>query len=118
MAQEEGLQLDADEEMAVRSKTTDFFMDLLDEQVENMPVSEEDITVSIRRIALAEKCQQQLADREGCSAASYDWDGNAYEQLLEQQELKVNDRIWDRITVGNISLRHGRANFINGMEDT
>jgi hypothetical protein len=116
LAKEENMQLDMEEEKAFQNAVTDFWMDLLDEQVEHMPVSDEYIVEAIRRATLAEKYQQQLAEQEGHSFASYNWDGYYYGQLLEEQDFEINDAVWDRITVGNISLRHGQANYINGYE--
>ena len=60
-AVENGLILDAEEEQRLRNAISDFWMDLLDDQAEKMPVSDEYITEAMRKIALAEKYQAQLA---------------------------------------------------------
>ncbi len=113
-ATEENLTLDAEEEKSYRNALTDFWMDLLDEQVEQMPVSDEYIIETMHKIALAEKYQIMLAEKMGDSYASYQWDGYGYKKWREKQDVKVNDKLWERITVGNISLRHGTPNYING----
>ncbi len=115
MSIEEGLILDAEDETYLSNSISDFWMDLYDEQLENISVSEEFITVTMRKIALAEKYQVLLAEKTGNSYNSYDWDGANYEKLLEEQDLEINDRIWDRIVVGDISLDHDLPNYVNGQ---
>lgn len=116
LAKEEGIALDAEEQKSCQNAIADFWMDLLDEQVEHMPVSDEYIVETVRKAALAEKYQEILAKQEGRTKASYAWDGYYYKQLLDEQKLKINDKIWERITLGNISLRHGKPNYINGYK--
>ena len=50
-AVEEDMTLDAGEEQLLRNVISDFWMDLLDEQMEKMPVSEEYIMEAMRQIA-------------------------------------------------------------------
>lgn len=110
----EGLALDSEEQRACENAVTDFWMDLLDGQQENLPVSDEYIVEAIRRAALAQKYQQELAEKEGVSFASYNWDGSRYEALEEEQDLEIRTSLWDRINVGNVTLRHGSADAVNG----
>ena len=113
-AVEENLTLDAKEEKQLRNAISDFWMDLLDEQLEKMPVGDEYIAEAMRQIALAEKYQAKLAKKNGKSYASYQWDGYEYQKWLEKQTVKINDKLWDKITVGDITLSHGSPNYING----
>lgn len=111
-----GLQLDATEQRRLENTEADFWMDLLDEQADNLPVSDEYLVETMRRIALAEKYQAQLARQEGHSYTSYSWNGGYYNKWLETQDVTINDKIWDRISVGNITLTHDKVNYINGYE--
>lgn len=113
-AVEENLALNAREEQRLRNAISDFWMDLLDGQLEKMPVSDEYIMEAMRHIALAEKYQTKLAKAKGKSYASYQWDGYEYQKWLEKQDVKVNEKLWEKITVGDISLSHGAPNYING----
>ena len=70
----------------------------------------------MRRIALAEKYQAQLAKQEGHSYTSYAGNGGYSNKWLETQDVTINDKIWDRISVGNITLTHDKVNYINGYE--
>ena len=118
MAKEEGMTLNAQEQKACENATMDFWMDLLDGQRENMPVSDEYIVEAIRRAALAQKYQKSLAEENGKSYDSYDWDGNEYQHLKEEQDLTVCTSLWDRIHIGDVTLRHGSPDVINGHAGT
>lgn len=113
-AVEKNITLNAEEEQEYRNTVMDFWMDLLDEQAENLPVSDEFVVEAMRRKAIAEKYQMQLAKEKGHSYASYQWDGTYYRKWLEKQKVEINHKIWDKIVVGDISLRHGQPNYING----
>lgn len=113
-AMENNLTLDAEEEQQLRNVISDFWMDLLDEQTEKMPVSDEYIMEAMRQIALAEKYQAKLAEKEGKAYASYNWDGYEYEKWLEKQDVEINEKLWEKIVVGDITLSHGAPNYING----
>lgn len=102
----DGVTLTAEEEQYFRNEVSDFWMDLLDVQKENLPVSDEFIWEKMRQIAVAEKYQKQLAKKEKKSEASYQWDGSEYEKWLAKQTVKVNNKVWERIVVGDITLRH------------
>ncbi len=53
-AQAEGMTLDASEQRSLENTISDFWMDLLDDQVDNLPVTDEYIVETMQRIALAE----------------------------------------------------------------
>lgn len=110
------LALDGEEEKIYRNVVSDFWMDLLDIQLEKMPLSEEFVIESLRKKALAEKYQKILAEKNKKSFAAYDCDGYAYEEWLKKQDVKINDKIWKRIPVGDITLEHGTPNYINGQD--
>lgn len=117
MAVEAGVTLDEEEEEQLRFSEEDFWMDLLEEQTERIPVPREVISEQIRRKALAEKYQGRLAQEKERSFAAYQWDGYDYEQMKEQQEIKINEKVWKHISVGNITLQHGLPNYINGYQE-
>ncbi len=109
------MELTEEEEEALANAEADFWMDLLDVQLENLPVSDEYISEAMRRMAFAEKYQAYLVEETGLTSASYNWDGYAYTQLLAEQDLVINEKLWSKISVGNISLVHKSANIINGL---
>lgn len=118
MAKEENMTLDAKEQKACENATMDFWMDLLDGQKENLPVSDEYIVEAIRQAALAQKYQKSLAEKNGKSYASYNWDGSEYQSLKEEQDLTICTSLWDRIRIGDVTLRHGSPDVVNGHTGT
>lgn len=113
----EGFVLTAEEKRRLEDVRTDFWSDLYDEQKERLPGTYESINETMKEIALAQKYQAFLAQREGTSYAGFGYDGLDYKRLLkEEHEVKVNKRIWDRVVFGDITLKHDSVNYINGYE--
>ena len=72
-----------------------------------MGVTEEDICSAMEKAALAQKYQELYASMQGEDTASYDFSGDAYEKLLENNyKYKINDEIWDRVDFGDVVLDH------------
>ena len=118
MAVAEGMDtLTDEEEQELEYRITDFWEDLLDIQWEKLPCSEETINEQIRLAAIAEKYQNYLAEELGPSQAAYKYDGYYYQQIMEQHQVKTNDKLWDRLVLGDITLSHGKLNYINGLTD-
>ncbi|SET41691.1 hypothetical protein SAMN02910413_0098 [Pseudobutyrivibrio sp. C4] len=118
MAVAEGMDtLTDEEEQELEYRITDFWEDLLDIQWEKLPCSEETINEQIRLAAIAEKYQNYLAEELGPSQAAYKYDGYYYQQIMEQHQVKTNDKLWDRLVLGDITLSHSKLNYINGLTD-
>ena len=118
MAVAEGMDtLTDEEEQKLEYRITDFWEDLLDIQWEKLPCSEETINEQIRLAAIAEKYQNYLAEELGPSQAAYKYDGYYYQQIMEQHQVKTNDKLWDRLVLGDITLSHSKLNYINGLTD-
>jgi hypothetical protein len=118
MAVAEGMDtLTDEEEQELEYRTTDFWEDLLDIQWEKLPCSEETINEQIRLAAIAEKYQNYLAEELGPSQAAYKYDGYYYQQIMEEHQVETNDKLWDRLVLGDITLSHSKLNYINGLTD-
>ena len=50
-------------------------------------------------------------------ATSYSWNGGYYKKWLAKQDVEINDKIWDRVSVGNITLKHDKVNYVNGQDE-
>lgn len=116
-AEEAGITLTIEEQRSLENSVTDFWMDLLDGQEEKLPVSDEYIVESMRRAALAQKYQKQLADEEDHTYASYSYNGSYYKKWRDTQDVTINNRIWNRISVGDITLSHDSVNYVNGYNE-
>lgn len=106
MALEEELVLDEREEAYLLNEQQDFLMDLSEEQLARLGVSEEELMTSMRKIALANKCQSILAQSNGLYYEDYDYTGAVYELILAQHKVKVEESVWDRLAVGNITVNY------------
>jgi len=106
MAMAEDLELDEAEEVYLANAIQDFFMDLSEEQLERLGVPEEELIASLRKIALANKCQSVLAQIENVEYTEYDYTGAAYEALLAEHAIEENEKVWNRISVGNITVNY------------
>ena len=106
MALAEGLVLDEREEAYLANEQIDFLMDLSEEQMERLGVSEEDLLTAMRKIALANKCQSIMAQAEGIYYEDYDYTGGVYELIRADHDVKIEESVWDRISVGNITVNY------------
>ncbi len=117
-AMEMGLALTEEEEAYLANEITDFWEDLYDIQLERLPVDEETINESIRRMALAQKYQVFIASENDRLYHEYDWDGYDYELLVEEShDIEINKSIWNRVQMGEVTLHHDSVSYINGLSD-
>jgi hypothetical protein len=107
--------LTAEEESDLQFAITDFWEDLLDQQWEKLPCPQETINEQIRIAAVAEKFERYLAENKGISEAAYKYDGYYYEAIKDEHKIKINDKLWDRFVLGDITLSHTHVNYINGI---
>lgn len=106
MAKADGLALDETEEAYLKNEEADFFMDVSKEQLQQLGVTETDIVSSMRKIALANKYQSILAQIEDVEYESYDYTGAEYEVLLADHTVKTYEEVWERISVGSITVNY------------
>ena len=114
MAVAEGLVLDEAEELYLQNEIMDFFMDLSEEQFARLGVTEDDIEAAMRKIALANKHQSILAQIEGVEYELYDYTGEAYASMLSAHEVKEQDAVWSRISVGSITVNYKKTTVAQG----
>ena len=106
MAQAEGISLSEEETATLEQKQSDFWMDLSDEEKERLTVSQDEINEVMGRMALAQKYQNIYAGMQGAGYEDYDFEGDAYLKLKEQHQVVINEKVWDRLDFGNITLNH------------
>lgn len=106
MAAAEGLELTPQEEEHIANDRYDFWSDLGKEERAALGISEEELLWSMRKIALAEKQQQLLAEIKQCSFEEYSLGGQAYERLLWEHEYTVAEDIWERVPFGSVTVDH------------
>ncbi|MBP5265830.1 MAG: hypothetical protein J6Z06_03295 [Lachnospiraceae bacterium] len=107
MARDWQMVLTSDEKATLEHRRDDFWADLYDVQWDTLPVSYDEINVAMKHAALAQKAQQRLTDEtDGASYAGYNWDGADYKRMMQDHTVKINKKVWNRVIIGNVSLRH------------
>ena len=106
MACEEGIQLGEEEMLYLSNEVYDFCSDLTDEQYANLGITAEDIETAMTKIALANKYQSILSQMEDVDYEDYDYTGAVYELMLSEHDIEVDESVWDRIAVGNITVNY------------
>lgn len=107
MAAQEELELSEEERDSLENDFYDFWSDLVEDgKDEHLGVSEEDIHTAMEHMALAQKYQEIYAVIMGESTEAYDFTGEAYQELLEDNKYWINEDVWSRIKFGNITLKH------------
>ena len=106
MALADGTKLNQEEQLCLTNDQYDFWSDLNEEQRRALGVSQETLNQSMEKIALAQKYQSLYADMHQTAYEQYLFNGDAYQKLLEEHKVKTNDKIWDRVHFGSITVDH------------
>lgn len=105
-AVEKGIELDEEEEQYAKNSASDFCYDLEEEQMERAGLTEEVVYEMAGRAALAEKYQTILAEENDRNFGAYDYSGTAYEEMLEEHELRIDEDLWENVPFGNVAYNH------------
>lgn len=107
MAREEHIELTEEEQKLADNSFYDFWSDLVEEEkVSRLGVNRQDVQATMERMAIAQKYQEIYAAIQGEEAGAYDFAEKSYETLLEDNTYKVNEKVWERLQFGNITLVH------------
>ena len=71
---------------------------------QRMGISEKDIQMTMRKMALAQKYQEIYAELNNKSYEDYDFTEAPYKKLLKKQDYKIHDKVWKRVSMGSITL--------------
>ena len=104
MAVAEGVKLDVTEQEYLENDESDFWSDLEDWQREQLGISEEELDSEMEKIALADKYQSIYAEMNQKEYEAYNFNGEAYEALLSEHKYSVNEKVWDRVDFGSVTL--------------
>lgn len=104
MAVAEGVELDAAERTYLENDENDFWSDLEDWQKNQLGISEDELDFSMEKIALADKYQSIYAQMNQKEYEAYNFNGEAYEALLQEHTCSVKEKVWDRVEFGSVTL--------------
>ena len=107
MAMEEGLTLDDNDQKHMDNKLEDFWEDLTERQGETaLGISRKDAKKTIQRIAYAQKYQEVYAQLHNRTYDDYAYMEDSYQKLLKKQKYKVNAKVWNRVSFGNVTYNN------------
>ncbi len=106
LALAEEIVLDEREEEYLANEIYDFCSDVTEEQLEKVGMAPADVVLAMSKIALANKYQSILAQMENVEYTEYDYTGSVYADFIAGYEIVVNESVWDRISVGNITVNN------------
>ena len=59
---------------------------------------------TMEKIALAQKYQAIYAGLTNQDIEDYDFSSDCYTELLKEHKYKINEKLWDRISFGNVTI--------------
>ncbi len=117
-AEEAGIVLTSADKQALEDARTDFWADLYDVQHERIPGTYESVNNTMKQIALAQKYQLKLSKALETTYAGLNWGGYDYDEgIKKEHEIKIIDRTWRRVVLGDITLIHDDVSYINAFGD-
>lgn len=106
MAQGE-IELSEEDEKSIKLAEQDFWEDLSERDGDaRLGVTEEDIAEILHRMAYAQKYQEIYAAMQNKDTEDYDFNAEAFQKLLEEQKYTINTKVWERVSLGSVTLDH------------
>lgn len=107
MALDEGMELTQEEELHIVDVQDAFWDNVMDsDKLERLGVTEKDINDAIRKIGVAQKYQAFYAGVYQMDMADLEIEGEAYEMLLADQQYRIDERVWEMVNYGDVTLVH------------
>lgn len=106
MAKEKQITLNDEEKRYAKDSASDLSYDLTDEQKERAGLSDKEIKKMTEKAAVAEKYQEIYAKEQERNYGAYDYNGKGYKDLLEEHDLKIEEKLWEKVSFGNVALNH------------
>ena len=96
---------DEEDEKNLEYVLQDFWEDLTEKEGEQrLGVTREDISKTLRKMAYAQKYQEIYAAMHNKETEEYDYTEETYQKLLEKQDYTINEKVWKRVSLGNVIL--------------
>ena len=104
MAKEAGFTLGEEEQERLALRQYDFWSDLTEEQQERLGVEQQELMERMEQIATAQQYQFIYGMEHSIVADDYAVDGEKYQDLLKEHDVKVNRSEWNRLPFGEVVL--------------
>ena len=109
MANEAGVELTEEEADFALSKASDYWEDLTDYAKAGLGISENELTETLFKMALAQKYQDIYAELNDLDSTELNVGQPQYEILLNEHKIKINGSVWDGLKFGEITIDQSGA---------
>ena len=107
MAVEEGITLSEEEQTSLANNQADVWADMTDEGIEiRLGITQEQINETLEKMIYAQKYQTIYALSSNGDYEDYNFGKEPYEELLEQQDYEINEKIWERVPFGKVTINY------------
>ncbi|MBO5259201.1 MAG: SurA N-terminal domain-containing protein [Agathobacter sp.] len=107
MAVEEGITLSEEEQTSLANNQADVWADMTDEGIEiRLGITQEQINETLEKMIYAQKYQTIYALSSNGDYEDYNLGKEPYEELLEQQDYEINEKIWERVPFGKVTINY------------
>ncbi|WP_051604808.1 hypothetical protein [Lachnobacterium bovis] len=101
------VKLTNEEKKILKNNQLDFWEDLKDRGADKLlGIKKQDIYDTMEKMAIAQKEQYICEQLDGMEEGDYDFNQDAYKELLEKKDYKIVKGVWTRIDFGNITFKH------------
>ncbi len=109
-ARRAGVELTAEEQEGVRADAEAYYAQMTDRQREVTQLTSKDLELILEKVTLTQKYMVQLSSQEEdvsvleAVTLHYDVGGDYYENLKASYAVKVNERIWEQVRPGHVTI--------------
>lgn len=109
-ARRDGVELTAEEQEGVRADAEAYYAQMTERQREVTQLTPKVLELILEKVTLAQKYMVQLSSQEGdvsvleAVTLHYDVGGDYYENLKASYAVKVNERIWEQVSPGHVTI--------------
>ncbi len=109
MAEKEGIALTYEETEYALATASDYWADMTDYAKKNLSITENELTETLYKMALAQKYQDIYAELNDSEASDFDVGKPGYELILNEHIIKINGSVWDGLKFGDITIDQSGA---------
>ncbi|MCR5387699.1 MAG: hypothetical protein K6E56_00465 [Lachnospiraceae bacterium] len=109
MSKADGVELTAEETDYALVTASDYWEDLTDYARAGLGISENELTETIFKMAIAQKYQDIYAELNDLDSAELNVGQPQYEILLNNHKIKINGSVWDGLKFGEITIDQSGA---------
>lgn len=104
-----GVELTGEEQESVRADAEEYYAQMTQRQREVTQLVTQDLELILEKVTLTQKYMVQLSSQDDVSVLEavtlhYDVGGDYYEDLKGSYTIKINERIWEQVSPGHVTI--------------